>query len=126
MKKLNNFEDFYILKNKLKDEVDKNRTANPLQVRVSMATCGIASGANQIKDYLEKELSKRSIFAEIIPTGCMGFCYAEPTIEISFNNNDGIIFGYLDESKIDKIIEKYIINKDSNLDFILSKNFETI
>jgi NADP-reducing hydrogenase subunit HndB len=124
MKKLNRFEDFYQLKESLKKELEIKRES--LQIKVSMATCGIASGANNIKDYLEKELNKRSIKAEIIPTGCMGYCYAEPTIEVSINNKESVIFGFLDENKIDLIIEKYIIEKNSDLNFKLDKNFETV
>ena len=51
-----------------------------VQIRVAMATCGIASGAKIVMDYLMNELEKRNIPAMVTQTGCMGYCYAEPTV----------------------------------------------
>jgi hypothetical protein len=47
-----------------------------------MATCGIASGAKPIMDFFVDELDKRGIGAVVTQTGCMGYCYAEPTVEV--------------------------------------------
>ena len=52
----------------------------------------------------------------------MGFCYAEPTIEVVKNGDNGIIFGFVDNSKADEIIEKYIINNQP-VEGIIEKNY---
>jgi NADP-reducing hydrogenase subunit HndB len=38
----------------------------------------------------------------------MGFCYAEPTIEVTLPGKAPVIFGYVDLHKADEIIERYI------------------
>ena len=54
------------------------------------------------------ELDKRNILSEIRKTGCMGYCYAEPTVEVQLPGEDPVVFGYVDIQKADEIIEKYI------------------
>ena len=73
-----------------------------------MATSGIASGAKEVFNYLSEELDKRGIDAVVTQTGDMGYCYAEPTIEVSLPGKDPIVFGYVNIAKADEIIEKYI------------------
>jgi NADP-reducing hydrogenase subunit HndB len=90
-----------------------------------MATCGIASGAKTVKEFLSEELEKRSIDAMVTQTGCMGYCYAEPTIEVKLPNQEPVVFGYVDNQKADEIIEKYIKNGEL-VDGIIPKNYNTI
>ena len=97
---------------------------NVVQVKVAMATCGIASGAKIVMDYFLK-LDKRNIPAIVTQTGCMGYCYAEPTIEVTRPGHEPLVFGYVDSKKADQIIEKYIKNGEL-LDGIIPVNYENI
>ncbi|HNV81953.1 MAG: (2Fe-2S) ferredoxin domain-containing protein [Tenuifilaceae bacterium] len=96
-----------------------------VQIKVAMATCGIASGAKTVMEFLIEELDKRSIDAVVTQTGCMGYCYAEPTIEVKLPNQDPVVFGYVDNKKADEIIEKYIKNGEL-VDGIIPMNYNTI
>lgn len=122
MERINNLEKFKELKKKIDAEKIQLSNEKPIIIRIAMATCGIASGAGDVKSYMEKELAKRNINAQVISTGCMGFCYAEPTIEVVKNGDNGIIFGFVDNSKADEIIEKYIINNQP-VEGIIEKNY---
>ncbi|MFP4664289.1 MAG: (2Fe-2S) ferredoxin domain-containing protein [Bacteroidales bacterium] len=107
----------------LRDKAD--RPESVVQVKVAMATCGIASGAKDSMEYFLDELEKRNIEAVVTQTGCMGYCYAEPTVEITKPGEDPIVFGWVDTKKADEIIERYI--KDGELvDGIIPQNYETI
>ena len=53
-----------------------------IRIRVHMGTSGLASGAKEILDFLTLELEKRNIDANVIRTGDLGYCFAEPTIEV--------------------------------------------
>ncbi len=94
-------------------------------IKVAMATCGIASGSKQVMDFLVEELDKRNVDAIVTQTGCMGYCYAEPTIEVTVPGKDPVVFGYVDTKKADDIIEKYIKNGEL-LEGIIPVNYETI
>ncbi len=96
-----------------------------VHIKVAMATCGIASGAKGVMDYLIDELDKRNIEAVVTQTGCMGYCFAEPTIEVTKPGEEPVVFGYVDIRKADEIIEKYIKNGEL-VDGIIPQNYETI
>jgi NADP-reducing hydrogenase subunit HndB len=95
---------------KLRD--DSQHSESMIQVRVAMATCGIASGAREVMEYMVEEFDKRNIEAVVTQTGCMGYCYAEPTIEVLIPGKEPVIFGWVDIKKADAIIEKYIRNNE--------------
>jgi len=61
----------------------------------------------------------------ITQTGCMGYCYAEPTIEVTLPNQEPVVFGYVNVKKADEIIEKFIKNGEL-VDGIIPVNYETI
>jgi NADP-reducing hydrogenase subunit HndB len=90
-----------------------------------MATCGIASGAKGIMDFLLDEFDKRNIDAVVTQTGCMGYCYAEPTVEVTIPNQEPVVFGFVDIRKADEIIEKYIKNGEL-IEGIIPQNYEII
>ncbi len=118
---------------KMRDEVRskitlREKSESPeerVQVKVAMATCGIASGAKDVMEFMIDSFEKRNIDAVVTQTGCMGYCYAEPTLEVKVPGKDPIVFGYVDVNKADDIIEKYIKNGEL-LEGIIPVNYQTI
>lgn len=112
MGKIRTMDDLHKLREELKTKILlHDNGVHPdrlIQVRVAMATCCIASGSRETMNYIAEELVKRNIEAVITQTGCMGFCYAEPTVEVKIPDMEPVIFGYVDRKKADEIIEKYI------------------
>jgi NADP-reducing hydrogenase subunit HndB len=98
---------------------------NLVQVKVAMATCGIASGAKETMEFMTEALEKRGVDAIVTQVGCMGYCYAEPTIEVKLPGSDPVVFGGVDNKKADEIIEKYIKGGEL-VDGIIPVNYETI
>ncbi len=113
------------LQNKMSLREKSTSPASHVQIKVAMATCGIASGAKDVMDFFINELDKRNIEAIVTQTGCMGYCYAEPTLEVTVPGKDPIVFGYVDLKRADQIIEKYIKNGEL-VDGIIPMNYETI
>jgi NADP-reducing hydrogenase subunit HndB len=129
MVKVKSLADLKKIKSELQSKMDlREKSENPekmVQIKVAMATCGIASGAKQVMDYMIEELEKRGIDAIVTQTGCMGYCYAEPTLEVKVPGKDPIVFGYVNIKKADEIIEKYI-KVGELVDGIIPVNYETI
>jgi len=96
-----------------------------IQVKVAMATCGIASGAKEVMEFMIDAMEKRNIDSVVTQTGCMGYCYAEPTIEVTVPGKEPIVFGFVDLKKADEIIEKYIRGGEL-VDGIIPVNYQTI
>ncbi|MCF8380618.1 MAG: (2Fe-2S) ferredoxin domain-containing protein [Bacteroidales bacterium] len=99
--------------------------ASRVQVKVAMATCGIASGAKEIMDFFIEQLDRRSVEAVVTQTGCMGYCYAEPTIEVTLPGQEPVVFGDVDKKRADQIIEMYIKTGEL-VDGIIPVNYRTI
>lgn len=129
MNKIKNLADLRKIKDDLHNKITlRERSDSPeaiIQIRVGMATSGIASGAKEIMAYLIEELDKRNIEALVLQVGDMGYCYAEPTIEVTRPGEDPVVFGYVDIAKADEIIEKYIKNGEM-IEGILPANYQSI
>lgn len=96
-----------------------------VQIKVGMATCGIASGAKETMNFFVEETSHQAIDAVVTQTGCMGFCYAEPTVEVTLPGKEPVVFGNVDKTKAREIIDRYII-KGELVDGMIPMNFKTI
>ena len=128
MEKIKTLADLKKMSTELKARIDlreKSTAENIVQVKVAMATCGIASGAKDVMEYMMDELDKRAIDAVVTQTGCMGYCYAEPTIEVKLPGQDPVVFGFVDLKRADQIIEKYIKTGEL-VDGIIPVNYQTI
>jgi NADP-reducing hydrogenase subunit HndB len=113
------------LKNRKTGILTRMQGKEKTRIRVHMGTSGLASGAKEIFDFLILELEKRNIDAEVIRTGDLGYCFAEPTIEVKLQGRKPLIFGNVDKLKADEIIEKYI-KYGEYVDGILPVNYRTI
>jgi NADP-reducing hydrogenase subunit HndB len=113
------------LKSGLDIRVKANDPDNIVQVKVAMATCGIASGAKTVMEFFLEQLDRRNVAAVVTQTGCMGYCYAEPTIEVKLPKQEPVVFGFVDLKRADQIIEKYIKTGEL-VDGIIPVNYQTI
>jgi NADP-reducing hydrogenase subunit HndB len=129
MEKIKSLSELIKLQEKLNSKTDlSSRIDHPgenIRVKVAMATCGIASGAKEVMEVFIEEFTKRNIDAKVTQTGCMGYCYAEPTVEITIPGNQPITFGFVDVKKASRIIDKYVLNNEL-VDGIIPVNYETI
>ena len=127
--KVKTLQDLRNLRDELKGKILLREKSNApeklVQIKVSMATCGIASGARETMNYLIDELDKQDVDAVVTQTGCMGYCYAEPTIEVTLPGEQPVVFGYVDTTKAAEIIEKYI-KKGELVDGIIPDTYKTI
>lgn len=112
MTQIKTLDDLRKLRENLQNKIDmREKGLSPdkvVQVKVAMATCGIASGARETMNFFISALKKRHIEAVVTQTGCMGYCYAEPTVEVTLPGKQPVVFGYVDMEKADDIIENYI------------------
>lgn len=112
MNKVKTLDDLRKMRDSLRTTLDirekSNHPEQMVQIKVSMATCGIAAGAKEIMSYFIKALEREKVDALVTQTGCMGFCYAEPTIEVTVPGKEPIVFGHVKKERVDEIITQYI------------------
>ena len=112
---------------KKKEELQANlkKQGDSVQIKVAMATCGIASGAKEVMNVLMQECKRNNLQAVVTQTGCMSYCYAEPTVEVTKPGMDPVVFGYVNTEKAEQIVTKYIIGNEL-LDGVIPVNYESI
>jgi NADP-reducing hydrogenase subunit HndB len=116
MTKVKSLSDLKAMKEKFQSTLDVREKGNNqeemVQITVAMATCGIASGAKQVMEYMMEKAEAMNISTVFTQTGCMGFCHAEPTVEVKIPGKEPLVFGHVDNKKADEIFEKYILNNE--------------
>lgn len=128
MKKISSIADLQKMQQQTDVKEHKIATTDSKQavlVKVAMATCGIASGAKETMDYFIEELERRQIPAIVSQTGCMSYCYAEPTVEITIPDHDPVVFGYVNSAKAQEIIDVYIVRGEM-LDGMIPDSYKTV
>jgi NADP-reducing hydrogenase subunit HndB len=113
------------VQSKMKLRENSDHPEQFVQVKVGMATCGIASGAKETMKYFVEELEQQAVDAVVTQTGCMGYCYAEPTVEVIVPGKEPVVFGYVNKTKAEEIIDTYI-KKGQLIDGIIPITFKTI
>mgnify|MGYP000067193012 FL=1 len=114
MNKVKTLDDLRKMRETLRSTLDirekSNHPEQMVQIRISMATCGIAAGSKDTINYFIENLEKNGIAAVVTQTGCMGYCYAEPTVEVTLPGKEPLVFGHVKKAKVDEIIDRYIRN----------------
>jgi NADP-reducing hydrogenase subunit HndB len=129
MTKIKTLDDLRRIKDEVQSSIrlreNSDHPEHVVQVKVGMATCGIASGAKETMKFFVDELEQQAIDAIVTQTGCMGYCYAEPTVEVTLPGKDPVVFGYVNKDKAQEIIDVYI-KRGELVDGIIPMSFKTI
>ena len=77
---------------------------------VGEATCGIAAGAKKITQTLREEIERQNLKdISVISTGCFGYCYAEPMVEVREPGKKSVYYGYVTTELAREIINKHLL-----------------
>ena len=81
------------------------------RVMVGAATCGLAAGAGSVIDEFKKQLADAGIAdkVELVETGCIGLCYAEPLVEVRSQGQPSVLYSKVSPSDVAKIVSEHLI-----------------
>ncbi|MDI6864822.1 NADH-ubiquinone oxidoreductase-F iron-sulfur binding region domain-containing protein [Thermodesulfovibrio yellowstonii] len=94
--------------NKVKQKGLNKIFPNKPRISVGVATCGIASGANEIYDAAKNYIEENNLNVFLTKTGCIGYCRNEPIVNISLPNSPILIFNKVSESDVPGLLEALI------------------
>ncbi len=89
------------------------------RILVGMATCGRAAGAEAVVAAINDELSQQNIEAEMTQVGCIGFCYAEPLVDIIKPGRPRICYSNVTPEIVPKLIQDYLVNDNPHADLAM-------
>ncbi len=113
MAKLKSIEELRKIRENALGNTDIRTTGeNPDRIilNVGMATCGIAAGARATMTALLDTIAEKKLEnVSVVGTGCLGYCYAEPLVEVKEPGKEPIRYANVDAKRAAEIIEKHIM-----------------
>lgn len=80
------------------------------EIKVGLATCGIAAGGEAVFEEIKKEIKENNVEVILKETGCMGMCYREVLVEInSGEGTDTFLYGNVTPDKVKRIIREHVM-----------------
>ena len=92
---------------------------NRPNILIGMATCGLASGAMEVKNAFEEALSEQKIEARIASVGCMGHCYGEPLVIIENPGFPPILYHNMTPGKAQLLVKAFLEEGDPVFEYVL-------
>lgn len=94
----------------LKEYGRLQKPSEKVAILIGLATCGIAAGAKDTLDEFEKEVKRLGLedTVDIVKSGCVGSCYAEPTVEVRIPDSDPVLYGYVGREEAQEILLSHI------------------
>ena len=113
MTKIRSLEELAQMRDKLSADIRIRELSNDpekmVQVRIAMSTCGISAGAKETMTRMITLLDDRKVDAIVTQCGCMGYCFAEPTVEVQLPGKEPVVFSKVSTQRAEQIVDRYII-----------------
>lgn len=87
---------------------DSGRTSDSW-VKVGLSTCGIAAGALDTFAAFKREVRDRNLPFAVKRCGCVGQCYAEPTVEVNCAGLGSALYHRVTEDVCREIVERHLV-----------------
>ncbi len=123
---MKSLEELKAIREKMQGQVGmRGSDDNMIRVVVGMATCGIASGARPVLNYLVNGVQEKNLKnVAVTQTGCIGLCQFEPIVEVYEPGKEKITYVKVNEEKAKDIllqhlikgnvIEEYLLHQENN------------
>ncbi len=83
------------------------RNTNPIEIRIGLGSCGIASGAQEVRMALERAVASMGGGAVVKSVGCCGLCHREPLVEV-VGNGHRALYGNVSPDDVSKIVRRHV------------------
>jgi len=104
----------------IRDRGLKSLYPDKTKIRVGMATCGLASGAQKVFDAIKEEVEKRALDVIVAQTGCLGFCQKEPLVDVLMPGKPRIVYAEMTPEKARAVVAELAAGK-ARKEFALCK-----
>ena len=112
-------EAFASIKTEAEKRFEKIKGDSNQNIFIGMATCGLASGAIEVKRAFEEALTEQKINARMISVGCLGHCYAEPLVIIDKPGFPPILYHNVTPGKANLLVKAFLRDDDPVFEHVL-------
>jgi len=85
-----------------------NISANRVKVAIGLGTCGIAAGGEKVWAAINQYVENESLDVDVMSTGCLGMCYAEPIMEVHMPGEPRFVYGNVKPEAAVEILERHL------------------
>lgn len=78
---------------------------------VGTGTCGLGAGAGKTLSSVQQYLAKSGIKADVVETGCIGFCMAEPIVDVQLPGQQRVSFKNVSADKVEALLDSVLQSK---------------
>jgi len=93
-----------------------------VKIKIGMASCGLAAGAAEVYDGVQKMIAEKKIDAILEKTACIGMCSYEPLMEISSEDGNSVTYGHVTVNDIEKLYHQYLNGETSTSDILSTRS----
>ncbi len=79
--------------------------ADKVRFSVGLGTCGLANGAQEVLDAIRNEVDKQKLDYVVRETGCVGFCQAEPMVDVLLPNLPRVFYGGVSPDRARRLVQ---------------------
>ena len=79
------------------------------EVRVGLATCGIAAGAHRVHSALQAALAEQADHVFLKRVGCIGMCYNEPLVDVVSADGSRTAYRHVQEEDVARIVSEHVL-----------------
>jgi len=79
-------------------------------VLIGAGSCGLAAGASDVRESVEKTLADLKVEAKIVDVGCIGPCYLEPLMDVKLPGKPRVSYGNLTAKRATSILRSFLVD----------------
>ncbi len=122
MSKVKSLEELMKIKEEALQNIKMRESGKRGKIIVAMGTCGIAAGAKDtLKALVEYMNEMRINDIAVVQSGCMGLCEVEPTIEVSLEGQEPVIYGHVTPENAKRIVQSHILEGKVVSDLVVKR-----
>ncbi|ABS60844.1 MULTISPECIES: (2Fe-2S) ferredoxin domain-containing protein [Fervidobacterium] len=122
MSKVKSLEELMKIKEEALQNIKMRESGKRGKIIVAMGTCGIAAGAKDTLKAIVEYMNEMKIDdIAVVQSGCMGLCEVEPTIEVSLEGQEPVIYGHVTPENAKRIVQSHILEGKVVSDLVVKR-----
>ncbi len=90
-------------------------------IYIGMGTCGLAVGAARVEEAVRKWAEARGRQVEVTPTGCVGYCVAEPILDVVTDQGYRLSYGNVTPEEAGFILDEVLVKGNCKVSGLLGQ-----
>lgn len=96
--------------------------ATSVELIIGMGPCGLATGAEKVREAAERWAAEKGLACSITATGCLGNCQVEPIMDVVTASGHRLAYGNVTPAAVGRLLEEIYIKDNTSLEGLLGQH----